>query len=132
MSLEFVNPPELGTPRGFSHAVIGTGRTVFLAGQTALDADGRIVGDTIVEQFERALTSLLAALRAAGGGPEHLASLTIYIVDMDDYQANSRAIGEVWRRLVGRNYPAMAGIGVSRLWDVEALVEVQGFAVLPV
>ena len=131
MSLEFVNPPELGTPRGFSHAVIGTGRTVFLAGQTALDADGRIVGDTIVEQFERALTSLLAALRAAGGGPEHLASLTIYIVDMDDYQANSRAIGEVWRRLVGRNYPAMAGIGVSRLWDVEALVEVQGFAVLP-
>lgn len=131
MSLEFVNPPELGTPRGFSHAVIGTGRTVFLAGQTALDADGRIVGDTVVEQFERALTSLLAALRAAGGGPEHLASLTIYIVDMDDYQANSRAIGEVWRRLVGRNYPAMAGIGVSRLWDVEALVEVQGFAVLP-
>ena len=131
MSLEFVNPPELGTPRGFSHAVIGTGRTVFLAGQTALDADGRIVGDTVVEQFERALTSLLAALRAAGGGPEHLAGLTIYIVDMDDYQANSRAIGEVWRRLVGRNYPAMAGIGVSRLWDVEALVEVQGFAVLP-
>lgn len=132
MGLEFVNPPELGTPRGFSHAVVGTGRTVFLAGQTALDADGRIVGDTVVEQFERALTSLLTALRAAGGGPEHLASLTIYIVDMDDYKANSRAIGEVWRRLVGRNYPAMAGIGVSRLWDVEALVEVQGFAVLPV
>jgi enamine deaminase RidA (YjgF/YER057c/UK114 family) len=131
MGLEFVNPPELGTPRGFSHAVVGTGRTVFLAGQTALDAGGRIVGDTVVEQFERALTSLLTALRAAGGGPEHLASLTIYIVDMDDYKANSRAIGEVWRRLVGRNYPAMAGIGVSRLWDVEALVEVQGFAVLP-
>lgn len=132
MGLEFVNPPELGTPRGFSHAVVGTGRTVFLAGQTALDADGRIVGDTVVEQFERALTSLLTALRAAGGGPEHLASLTIYIVDMDDYKASSRAIGEVWRRLVGRNYPAMAGVGVSRLWDVDALVEVQGFAVLPV
>jgi enamine deaminase RidA (YjgF/YER057c/UK114 family) len=131
MTIEYVNPPELGRPRGFSHAVVGTGRTVFLAGQTALDGDGRIVGDTVVEQFERALTSLLTAVRAAGGGPEHLTSLTIYIVDMDDYKARSREIGEVWRRLVGTSYPAMAGIGVSRLWDVEALVEVQGFAVLP-
>jgi enamine deaminase RidA (YjgF/YER057c/UK114 family) len=131
VTLEHVNPPELGTPKGFSHAVVGTGRTVFLAGQTALDEDGVIVGDTVVEQFERALTSLLTALRAAGGGPEHLASLTIFIVDMDDYKANSRQIGEVWRRLIGRHYPAMAGVGVSRLWDVEALVEVQGLAVLP-
>lgn len=131
MTLEHVNPPELGTPKGFSHAVVGTGRTVFLAGQTALDEHGVIVGDTVVEQFERALTSLLTALRAAGGGPEHLASLTIFIVDMDDYKAHSRQIGEVWRRLIGRHYPAMAGVGVSRLWDVEALVEVQGLAVLP-
>lgn len=131
MTLEHVNPPELGTPKGFSHAVVGTGRTVFLAGQTALDEHGVIVGDTVVEQFERALTSLLTALRAAGGGPEHLASLTIFIVDMDDYKAHSRQIGEVWRRLIGRHYPSMAGVGVSRLWDVEALVEVQGLAVLP-
>lgn len=131
MSVTAVNPPELGRPSGFSHAVVGRGRTVFLAGQTALDASGAIVGDTVVEQFEKALTSLLAALRAAGGGPEHLASLTIYIVDVEDYKARSRDIGEVWKRLVGRNYPAMAGVGVSRLWDVEALVEVQGFAVLP-
>ena len=131
MTLEHVNPPELGTPKGFSHAVVGTGRTVFLAGQTALDEHGVIVGDTVVEQFERALTSLLTALRTAGGAPEHLASLTIFIVDMDDYKAHSRQIGEVWRRLIGRHYPAMAGVGVSRLWDVEALVEVQGVAVLP-
>jgi enamine deaminase RidA (YjgF/YER057c/UK114 family) len=131
VTLEHVNPPELGTPKGFSHAVVGTGRTVFLAGQTALDEHGVIVGDTVVEQFERALASLLTALRAAGGGPEHLASLTIFIVDMDDYKAHSRQIGEVWRRLIGRHYPAMAGVGVSRLWDVEALVEVQGLAVLP-
>ncbi len=77
------------------------------------------------------LVALLTALRAAGGEPEHLASLTIYIVDMEDYKAHSREIGEVWRRLIGRNYPAMAGIGVARLWDIEALVEVQGFAVIP-
>lgn len=131
MTIERINPPELGTPKGFSHAVVGTGRTVFLAGQTALDEHGVIVGETVVEQFEKALGSLLAALRAAGGGPEHLASLTIYIVDMEDYKAHSREIGQVWKRLIGSHYPAMAGIGVRRLWDAEALVEVQGFAVLP-
>ena len=131
MSLEFVNPPELGTPSGFSHAVVGRGRVVFLAGQTALDADGRVVGATVVEQFEKALGNLLAALAAAGGSPADLASLTIYIVDMDDYRANAREIGAVWKRLVGARYPAMAGIGVSRLWDAEALVEVQGLAVVP-
>jgi enamine deaminase RidA (YjgF/YER057c/UK114 family) len=131
MSLEFINPPELGTPKGFSHAVVGSGRLVLLAGQTALDASGRIVGSTVVEQFEQALGNLLAALRAAGGEPRDLASLTIYIVDMDDYRANARAIGEVWRRLIGDEYPAMAGIGVARLWDADALVEVQAQAILP-
>ncbi|MGQ4596385.1 Rid family hydrolase [Nocardia sp. R6R-6] len=131
MSLEFVNPPELGVPKGFSHAAVGSGRIVFLAGQTALNPSGQIVGETIAEQFEQALGNLLAALEAAGGAPSNLASLTIYIVDMDAYQAESRAIGAVWKRLVGAWYPPMAGIGVSRLWDAEAMVELQGYAVLP-
>jgi enamine deaminase RidA (YjgF/YER057c/UK114 family) len=131
MTLDRINPPELGRPSGFSHAVVGTGRTVFLAGQTALDASGVIVGDGVVAQFEKALDNLLVALRAAGGGPEHLAALTIYIVDVEDYRAHAREIGGVWRRLIGTDYPATAGIGVARLWDVEALVEVQCTAVLP-
>ena len=126
-----VNPPELAAPSGFSHAVVATGTTVHLAGQTALDASGRVVGDGVVAQFEQALSNLLTALRAAGGEPTHLVSLTVYIVDMDDYKAHAREIGRVWKRLVGSDYPAMAGIGVSRLWDREALVEVQGTAVLP-
>ncbi len=130
MSLQRVNPAELARPAGFSHAVRATGTTVHLAGQTALDASGKIVGAGVVEQFERALGNLLVALAAAGGTPADLATLTVYIVDMDDYKAHSREIGQVWKRLVGRDYPAMAGIGVSRLWDVEALVEVQGVAVL--
>lgn len=130
MTIDKVNPPELAEPKGFTHAVVGRGTTVFLAGQTALGADGRIVGDGVVAQFEQALTNLLVALRAAGGEPDQLASLTVYVVDMDDYKAHSRDIGRVWQRLVGRHYPAMAGIGVARLWDAEALVEVQGFAVV--
>ncbi len=130
--VERVNPPELGPPRGFSHAVVAPpGRIVFLAGQTALDAEGRVVGDGVVEQFERALGNLLTALRAAGGEPQHLATLTVYAVDLADYRAHAREIGAVWRRLVGTDYPAMAGIGISRLWDDEALVEVQGIAALP-
>ncbi|MDT8911250.1 RidA family protein [Amycolatopsis sp. PS_44_ISF1] len=128
--MERFDPPGLGRPSGFSHAVAAEGRLVFLAGQTALDADNRITGTTVVEQFERALGNLLTALRAAGGEPADLCSVTIYIVDMDDYRAHARELGQVWKRLAGQEYPAVAGIGVSRLWDVEALVEVQGFAVL--
>ena len=130
---EVVNPAALGPPSGFSHAVVSRGgRTVWLAGQTALDAQGRIVaaGD-VVAQFEQALGNLLTALRAAGGEPEHLATLTVYAVDLADYRAHAREIGGVWRRLVGTDYPAMAGIGIARLWDDEALVEVQGIAALP-
>ena len=126
-----VNPASLAKPSGFSHATVASGTTVFLAGQTGLDVDGGIVDGGLVAQFEKALTNLLTALAAAGGQPRDLASMTVYIVDMDDYRARAGEIGEVWRRLVGTDYPAMAGIGVSRLWDAEALVEVQGFAVLP-
>lgn len=129
MSVERVNPSELAPPRGFSHAVVGHGTTVFLAGQTALDAAGRLVGSTVVDQFEQALANLLAALRAAGGAPEQLASVTVYVTDLTGYRAHSAEIGQVWHRLVGRSYPAMAAVEVARLWDEQALVELQGFAV---
>jgi enamine deaminase RidA (YjgF/YER057c/UK114 family) len=130
---EIVNPPGLAAPSGFAHAVVTRGgRTVWLAGQTALDADGRIVapGD-VVTQFRQALTNLLHALRAAGGEPDHLVTMTTYIVDVPDYRERARELGQVWRELVGPRYPAMAGIGVARLWDDDALVEVQGVAVVP-
>ena len=128
--LNRINPDSLAKPSGFSHAVVGRGTSVFLAGQTGMDASGAIVSGGLVAQFEQALANLLTALAEAGGTPDRLASLTIYIVDMDDYRAHTREIGEVWKRLVGRAYPAVAGIGVSRLWDPDALVEIQGYAVL--
>jgi len=132
VNLDRINPPELSRPSGFAHAVRVSGTTtVHLAGQTALDRTGHVVGPGVVEQFEQAMRNLLTALRAAGGEPHHLASLTVYIVDMDDYKAHASEIGEVWRRLVGLDYPAMAGVGVARLWDAEAIVEVQGVAEIP-
>jgi enamine deaminase RidA (YjgF/YER057c/UK114 family) len=128
--LERVNPSSLAPPSGFSHAVVARGTTIHLAGQTGMDASGAIVAGGLVAQFEQALSNLLTALKEAGGFPDGIASLTVYIVDMDDYRARAREIGQVWQRLVGREYPAMAGIGVSRLWDADALVELQGYAVL--
>jgi enamine deaminase RidA (YjgF/YER057c/UK114 family) len=107
------------------------GRLVFLAGQTALDSAGSLVGRNIVDQFEQALGNLLTALGAAGGGPEHLTSLTVYATDLRDYRGHGKEIGAIWRKLAGPRYPAMAAIGVHRLWDEAALVEVQGFAVIP-
>ncbi|MFJ5262041.1 RidA family protein [Streptomyces sp. NPDC088387] len=132
MTAERVNPPELSPPTGFSHAVVATGsRLVFLAGQTALDAEGKVVGTTLTGQFERALANLLAALAAAGGTPADLARVTVYATDVADYREHAAELGRTWRRLAGRHYPAMAVVEITRLWDTEALVELDGFAVLP-
>lgn len=132
MSSERINPPELSPPAGFSHAVVATGsRVVFLAGQTALDSDGKVVGETLPEQFERALTNLLTALAAAGGTPADLARVTVYATDVAAYRTHAAELGRIWSRLAGRNYPAMAVVGAVRLWDEEAMVELDGLAVLP-
>ena len=130
MTVERINPAELARPSGFSHAVSATGRMVFLAGQIGMDRDGKVVGGGIVPQFEQALGNLLTALAAADGQPSDLVSLTIYLTDVEDYQAHGKEIGAVWRRLAGTDYPAMAGVGVTRLWLPEALVEIQGIAVI--
>ncbi|MFE4953511.1 RidA family protein [Streptomyces sp. NPDC056653] len=127
-----INPAELSPPTGFSHAVTATGgQLVFLAGQTALDRNGKVIGDTLPEQFTTALTNLLTALRAAGGSPAHLARVTVYATDVADYRAHAPELGRIWRRLAGRDYPAMAVVGAARLWDEQALVELDGMAVLP-
>src|SRR5579859_5169992 len=94
MDLERINPAGLARPSGFSHAVSApAGRLVFLAGQTGMDRDGRIVPGGVVAQFEQALGNLLAALAAAGGQPSDLASLTIYLTDVAEYQAHGKEIG---------------------------------------
>ena len=130
MDMERINPQELARPSGFSHAVSAAGRLVFLAGQIGIDRDGTLAAGGVVPQFEQALGNLLTALAAAGGQPADLASLTIYLTDVEDYQAHRREIGAAWRRRAGTDYPAMAGVGVTRLWLPEALVEIQGIAVV--
>jgi len=130
MRHQTINPESLPKPSGFAHGILA-GNTVFLGGQTALDKNMNIVPGGIVEQFTQAFTNVLTTLREAGGQPEDLVNVTIYLTDVDDYMANGREIGRIWREMAGSQYPAMAGIGVTRLWQKEALIEIQGIAVIP-
>ena len=126
---ETINPASLPKPSGYAHG-IKVGSTVYLGGQTALDKDMKIVPGGIVEQFRQAFSNVLATLEEAGGKPEDLVDVTIYLTDVDDYMANGREIGRIWREMAGREYPAMAGIGITRLWQEEALIEIKGVAVI--
>lgn len=130
MTTKKINPETLAPPIGFSHAVLAEGKYIFLAGQTALNKENVIVGDTIVAQFEKALINLVTALQEAGGTPEDLVKITIFSVDPVDYRAHSREIGKTWQSLLGKNFPAMTLVGVTRLWDDKALVEIEGIACL--
>ena len=124
-----INPDSLPKPSGYAHGMLA-GDTVYLGGQTALDKNMQIVPGGIIEQFKQAFSNVLTTLAEAGGRPEDLVSVTIYLTDVDDYMANGREIGRLWREMAGTKYPAMAGIGVSRLWQKEALIEIQGVAVI--
>jgi enamine deaminase RidA (YjgF/YER057c/UK114 family) len=129
MGHKTINPESLPTPSGFAHGMLA-GNMVFLGGQTALDKDMNIVPGGIVEQFTQAFSNVLTTLREAGGQPDDLVNVTIYLTDVEDYMANGREIGRIWREMAGSQYPAMAGIGVTRLWQKEALIEIQAIAVI--
>jgi enamine deaminase RidA (YjgF/YER057c/UK114 family) len=133
MSNEIVTAPELAPPVGYAHAVVGArgGRIVHLGGQTALGPDGGIRGETLVEQFDVATGNVLAALRAAGGAPDHLVQMLVFVTDVADYKASRRGLGEVWKRRFGRRYPAMGLFGVTALFDERARVELVATAVIP-
>jgi enamine deaminase RidA (YjgF/YER057c/UK114 family) len=128
---EIVTAPGLAPPSGYAHAVVAApGRTVHLGGQTAQAPDGTIQGVTIVEQFDLAARNLIEALRAAGGEPDDLVSLQVFVTNLAAYRLSMGALGAVWRQHFGRRYPAMAVIGVTELFDPRALVELVGVAVV--
>ena len=129
---ELVNPGALAPAVGFSHAVVAApGRTIWLGGQTAHDAEGRVVGDTVAEQYDRAAANVVTALAACGAGPEHLVSLTITTTDIQAWRASQGELGAAHRRHFGRHYPAAALLGVAALADPDASVELLCVAVVP-
>ncbi|TAN28760.1 MAG: RidA family protein [Actinomycetota bacterium] len=128
-----VNPDSLPKPVGFSHVMVASpGRTVYLGGQAALEADGfTVMPGGLVEQFDRSLSYIVQALEAVGGSPEDLVSMQVFITDAADYRANLRNIGKIWQARIGRHYPAMTLLQVSGLLYPELLVELLATAVIP-
>lgn len=133
MSFQIINPRSLGAPRGYSHGLLTLdgGRLLFVAGQTASDASGKVAIAGFVEQWGRALEKVLTVVREAGGSPGDIARLTIYVTDLAAYLANLQALGEAYRDLMGPHYPAMALVEVKGLVDAGAVVEIEATAVVP-
>jgi enamine deaminase RidA (YjgF/YER057c/UK114 family) len=127
-----INPPALAKPVGFNHGIVTSGgRLLFLAGQDASDGDGHIVapGD-VVGQLHQVLRNLSAVVEAAGGTMENIVKLNIYVRDRDGYVSHLKALGRVFRNHFGHYYPTMALFEVSRLFQDDALIELEGIAVL--
>jgi enamine deaminase RidA (YjgF/YER057c/UK114 family) len=129
--MQILQPPGWPRPKGYANGVAAEGRLVFVAGQIGWDASGTIVSDDLVDQVRQALENTLAVLREAGAGPEHVARMTWYVTDRREYLARAGELGEVWRALMGRHYPAMAVIEVKGLIEARAKVEIETTAVLP-
>jgi enamine deaminase RidA (YjgF/YER057c/UK114 family) len=130
---DVVNPTALGRPRGFSHGLLAPpgSRLLFVAGQTAADAHGRIAEHGFTAQFDAALGRVLTVVKEAGGTAAHVARMTVFVTDLEGYMASRPALGEVWRRQMGSHYPAIALVEVSRLVDPGASVEIEATAVIP-
>ena len=124
-------PPGWPRPRGYANGMAARGELVAIAGQIGWDERERLVADDFPGQLRQALKNVAAVVAAAGGRPEHLISVTIYVVDKEEYVAALAEVGAIWRAEIGRHYPAMALVEVKGLLEPGAKVEVQGLAVLP-
>ncbi len=126
-----LQPDGWAKPIGYANGVVSRGRTVHLAGMIGWNADGAFESDDLVDQVRRTLENIVAVLAEAGGRPEHVTSMTWYLVDKRDYLARLRDIGSAYRDVIGRHYPAMAALQVTALMEDRAKVEIQAVAVIP-
>jgi len=126
-----VQPAGWPSPRGYANGVLARGRLLFIAGQIAWDAHGQFQSDDFVDQTRQALANVRAVLEAAGGRPQHLVRLTWYVRNRADYLAQQQAIGQVYRDVLGRHFPAMTLVEVAALLEERAKVEIEATAVLP-
>jgi enamine deaminase RidA (YjgF/YER057c/UK114 family) len=126
-----VTPLHFPKPRGYANGIIAQGRTLFISGQIAWDKDARIVSSDFATQFLQALDNVIAVVREAGGGTEHIVKLLAFVTDLEAYRAATRDIGQGWRARMGKYYPAMSLVKVAGLLEPGALVEIEGVAMLP-
>lgn len=128
-----INPESLGTPRGYSNGLLTelSGRLLFIAGQIAWNQQQQIVSDDFVEQFDQALANVVTVVNEAGGQASDIARLVIYVTNRIEYRERTRAVGERYRKHMGKHFPAMVLVQVAGLLDEAAKVEIEGIAVLP-
>jgi enamine deaminase RidA (YjgF/YER057c/UK114 family) len=130
MTTTEVHVPGWPVPRGYANGRIGSGRAVHVAGQIGWDEHAVFAAAELVPQFARALDNVIAVVRAAGGVPEDIAAMTVYVTDIAAYRAAQKQLGEIWRARLGKHFPAMALVAVSHLVEPQAVVEIQATAYL--
>lgn len=132
MSLrKLIQPEGWKQPRGYSNGILTEGRMLFVGGQVGWDGDEVFVSDVFHEQWDRALANVLEVVAAAGGGPEHIVKMTIYVKDKHEYLDQRGEIGTSWKLRMGRNYPTMALVQIADFVEDRAKVEIEAMAVLP-
>jgi len=132
MSFKLINPDALGAPSGYSHGLLveGGGKLLFIAGQIAWDQNQKIVSDDFVEQFDKALANVITVVKAAGGEANNIARLVVYVTNKHEYLAQTKAVGERYRKHMGKHFPAMVLVQVAGLLDDAAKVEIEAMAVI--
>jgi len=132
MSLNLINPEALGAPSGYSHGVLadGGGKLLFVAGQIAWDQNQKIVSDNFVDQFDKALANVVTVVKAAGGESTNIVRVVVYVTNKEEYLAQTKAVGERYRKHMGKHFPAMVLVQVVSLLDDAAKVEIEAMAVI--
>lgn len=125
-----INPGSLARPRGYSHGMKGQGEMLFVAGQVGWNREGRLVSSDLVEQFAQALDNVLDVVWRAGGKPESLARMVLYVVDKNEYRLRAKPLGEAYRKRLGKHFPAMVLVEVKSLLEDDAKVEIEAIALL--
>ena len=129
--MQILLPPGWSRPKGYSNGILASGRMIFVAGQIGWDANGNFTSDDLIEQLKQTLANTLAVLREGGAGPEHVVRMTWFITNKQEYAEKIQKIGEAYRQVFGRHYPAMAVVVVTALMEDRAKIEIETTAVLP-
>ena len=129
--MKVLQPPGWPRPKGYSNGISARGRLIVTCGTVGWDESETFVSDTLPGQFAQCLRNILAILAEDGAGPEHIVRMTCYVTGIEAYRASLKEIGEAWKAIIGRHYPAMALVAVTALVEPEALVEIEATAVVP-
>ena len=129
--MDFLQPPGWAKPRGYSNGVAATGRTIFVSGMIGWDSQGRFRTNELAGQVRQALLNIVEVLAAGGAKPEHITRMTWYVLDKREYIAAYKPIGEAYREIIGRHFPAMTAVQVAALVEDAARVEIEATAVVP-